>query len=258
MSRSWLRPVLAAFLVCYGVALAAILARQSGWYWMESALLLAGTAATLVALARRLPAQNVAVIAAIIGLASAFITILSAKTSIPFGPRAYTERFGARLFGILPWPVPLLWLCVLLNSRAVARLILRPWRKAERYGLWLIAITALLAVATDFGLEPYATQVRHYWIWQTPGALLFWQTAPLVNFWGWAATAVVLLVFAAPWLINKRPVKQSPDFIPLALWLLLNLYFVAANAMNGFVNVAVAGVTLTLAAGMFAARGATW
>lgn len=244
--------------IWYALTLAAVVGNHSTQHWLEGGLLILGVVATLVASARRLSAQNVAMVAVVVGLGSALVTLLSAKTDIPFGPRAYTERFGARLFGVMPWPAPLVWICVLLNSRAVARLILRPWRKTERYGLWLIGLAAALAVVTDLALEPYAAQVQHYWIWQTVGASLHWQPAPLVNFLGWLVTAVVLLVLAAPWLINKRPVKHPPDFLSLALWLMLNLYLVAALLTHGFPVTAVISATLCVGVGLFAVRGATW
>ncbi|MBI3192701.1 MAG: carotenoid biosynthesis protein, partial [Pedosphaera parvula] len=139
--------VMVLFSVCWTASLLAVISRNPGLAWLEGGLLITGTAATLIVSSRRLPAQNVVAVAALIGLGAALITFLSDRTGIPFGSRTCTERFGGVGFSILPWPIPLLWICVLLNSRAVARLILRPWRRTGHYGVWLIALAAALAVA---------------------------------------------------------------------------------------------------------------
>jgi len=66
----------------------------------------------------------------------------------------------------------------ILNSRGVARLILRPWRKTRRYGFWLIGLTAALALVFDLGLEPFATRVKSYWLWSPTKLGLSWYGAP--------------------------------------------------------------------------------
>jgi uncharacterized membrane protein len=81
---------------------------------------------------------------------------------VPFGPIAYSEAFGEKLFTVLPWPVPFLWIVVVVNGRGVARLIMRPWRKTNYYGFWVIGLTCVLAVLLDLSLEPFAS-ARHYW-----------------------------------------------------------------------------------------------
>ena len=87
---------------------------------------------------------------------------LGAATAIPFGPFTYTNAAGPRIFGVLAWPITALWIIAILNSRGVARLILRPWRKIRTYGFWLIGITAVLTVLFDVALEPFATRVKHF------------------------------------------------------------------------------------------------
>jgi hypothetical protein len=52
--------------------------------------------------------------------------------------------------------MPFIWAVAVLNSRGVARLILRPWRKTTKYGLWVIGLACVLTVIFDFNLEPFA------------------------------------------------------------------------------------------------------
>jgi uncharacterized membrane protein len=219
--------------------------------WPDGLLLVLTTATLLASLARQLPAQNVMLASAVIAGVAGGVAALGVLTGIPFGPFSYTEAMGPTLFDPLPWPVPLIWLVVLLAARGVARLVLRPWRKLPNYGYWLLGLTALLAVLLDVALEPFATQVKVLWKWAPTRLTLDWYTAPGVNFLGWGVTALLVLAFATPALINKRPIKQPPpDYHPLVLWLLLNVLFATGAAANhlwlavGFISAASVAMTL--------------
>jgi len=226
--------------------------------WPEAILLLLATAAAIGSAVRQLPAQNVMLASVIMAFVGSAAHILGALTGIPFGPYVYTNEIGPQLFSPLPWVIPILWILVVFTSRGVGRLILRPWRKTRNYGFWLMGITAALVVLFDFGLEPFATQIKHYWLWHPTHAFIYWYSAPWVNFVGWAATTLVILAFATPSLINKKPVKQPPDYSPLAIWLLLNGFLIAgAIAHQLWLAVAVVAVA-SVTTSVFAIKGARW
>lgn len=228
-------------------------------HWAEALLPILALATTLMAMARSLPAQNVILAATLIALISGIVETISAKTGIPFGPLVYTDSLGPELFGALPWPIPLLWVVIILNSRGVARLILRPWRKIGKYGFWVIGLTCLLSVVFDLGLEPFATKVNHYWIWRVPATVLTWYTAPWVNFVGWATTTLLILAFTTPWLINKKHIKNAPpDYHPLIVWLLLNLLLATGNATHHLWLAASFSLAASAVITIFAWRGARW
>ena len=65
---------------------------------------------------------------------------------------AYTEGASGRIFGTVPWLLPLLWMVVLFNARSVGRLVFRPWRKSRTYGVRVIALTCVMAVVFALGL----------------------------------------------------------------------------------------------------------
>jgi uncharacterized membrane protein len=201
---------------------------ESGW--PETLFLLVATATTLTELGQRLPAQNVALVGIIIVLSAAATESINAVTGMPFGPRRYTEQAGRELFELIPWWLPLAWLVILINARGTARLLLRPWRNSRNYGLWLLAVSVLLVVSFEFGFEPFATQVQHYWRWSETRLPLNWYTTPAVAFLGFAVTALVLLAFSTPPLINKRPSETSTSYSPLLVWLLLNWFCLAGAA----------------------------
>ena len=227
---------------------------------MLAILLLITLVATLVSQSRSLPTQNVLLAAAIIGFISGVVELIGAASGIPFGPRIFLDESGPQIFGMLPWSLPVLWTVFLLNSRGVARLVLRPWRKSKTYGFRVIGLTCLLVVALDLGFEPFASRANHFWIWQSRKNVLAWYDAPWVNFFSVGLTALLILVFATPSLINKSPSssKRPPDYQPLILWLVMNLYFASANGIAGLQLAMIVGLVVSLIAGNFAVRGARW
>ena len=226
---------------------------------MFALLLLITLVATLISQARSLPAQNVLLAAAIIALTSGVVELIGAASGIPFGPRVFLDNFGEKI-GLLPWPTPLLWIVFVLNSRGVARLMLRPWRKSKTYGFRVIGLACVLVIAIDFVFEPFANREQHLWIWQTRGNVLAWFGAPWVKFFSVGLTALLILAFATPSLINKNPTssKRPPDYSPLILWLAMSSYFAVANGVAGLPLAMIVGLSLSLVVIVFALRGARW
>lgn len=214
-------------------------------------------ASTLVSLAGQLPAQNVALAAAIVAAMGGAIHVIGALTGIPFGPIAYGTEAGFKLFG-LPWFMPLVWVVVIFNARGVSRLILRPWRKLRVYGYWLIALTAVLTLVFVLGLEPFATRVRHYWFWQATKLPVDWYGAPLSDFLGWAVAALLILGFSTPALMKKRPSKSYPEYHPLIVWISIQSLFIATAFSQHLTAAAAASAIVCVAIIPFAVRGARW
>lgn len=223
-------------LLLAGLILVACLARSTpAAPWQLGLLLGLAVGSTLVSLGRALQLQNVLTVAAIIVVLAGIVQTVGAATGIPFGPLVFTDNLGEQLFDKLPWTAPLLWLVILLNCRGVARLILRPWRKLHGYGFRVMGLTGLLTALFDLGLEPFATRVQRFWIWRVAGGgkSLEWFAAPWVNFLGWAVTALLILMVATPWLINKMPGRRrAADFHPLIVWAALNLFLVARLGLH--------------------------
>ncbi|HWD93385.1 MAG TPA: carotenoid biosynthesis protein [Verrucomicrobiae bacterium] len=224
----------------------------------DAVLLILSLAVTLTSLCKQLPAQNVLLATVIVGVISGGIHALGSTTGIPFGPVIYTQAGGLRLFNALSWFVPLLWIVAILGSRGVARLILRPWRKLRVYGYWLMGITILLTLIFDLGLEPFATRVRHYWLWSPTKIPVDWYGTPLSNFLGWVVATVLILAFATPALMKKKPAKAGTDYAPLIVWISLNLLFIAGALSEHLISAAIVSAIACLAVIPFAVRGARW
>jgi len=227
--------------------------------WPDGLLLVLTTAALLASLVRQLPGQNVMLASVVIALIAGAVQSLGALTAIPFGPCVYTENIGQQLFHPLPWAMPVVWLAIILASRGVARLMLRPWRKTQTYGFRLIGLTTLLVVLLDVGLEPFATRVQHYWFWNPTKLRFDWYTTPWINFFGWAVTTLLILAFATPSLINKKPMPQPPpDYHPLVVWLLFNFLFATGAAVHQLWPALGVISLISVVVAVFAFRGARW
>lgn len=254
------KPAFIVFLVAWLMNWVALLLRldfpREG-RWIEGLLPLAAATTTLLALARRLPTQNVFTAAAIIATLSTVVSAISAYSGVPFGPIFYTDRLGDSFVGRVPWTIPLLWVVLIINGRGVARLIMRPWRRTNYYGFWVIGFTCLLVVLFDLGFEPFAVHVKSYWAWLTQ-LNISWYSTPLANFLAWFTLSLGIVIFSIPWLINKQPVKQPIDYQPLAVWLLINAWVLTGNIQHQ--HWVAVGISLggNLAVVIYAVRGARW
>jgi uncharacterized membrane protein len=227
--------------------------------WPEAVLLLLVTVSTVAALARHLPLQNILLAALAIVLASSAVIWLDSKTGIPFGQFTIGDNTGPKLLKVVPWALPPVWVVAILNSRGVARLILRPWRKLHAYGFWLIGVTTALTALFELALDPFASRVKHYWIWEPTKFPLTWQGVPLVNFFGWAVVTLLILAFVTPILISKHPVhRRPPDFHPLGVWLGAVLLFAIGSATLGLWPAVLLDGIIGVVVAAFAFRGARW
>jgi len=255
----WIATSLA--LAAYVLLLAALL---GGWRvpgksgWLDILLVFMAAMSAMTALSRHLPAQNVMLAAIVMALIGGAAHALSAATGLPFGPITFSDEAGPGLHKILPLAIPLLWVVAVLNSRGVARLMLRPWRRARHYGFWLLGVTAVLTVAFDFALEPFAGRVRQYWQWGATKLPFSWYDAPVTNVTGWLLATLLILAFASPALINKRPqpAPSKPDWHPLVAWVLAMALFGIGAVRHDLVPAAIVSGVLGACVAGLAIRGA--
>lgn len=253
----WQKPSLILFLALFAVNEALLFLKVTALGW-EAAFLGAAVLCAVVSLARRLPLQNVLTAGVLILCVTGVFVSIGAVTGVPFGPILYNPELGPRLFDAAPWSLLLLWVVVVIHGRGVARLFMRPWRKTNYYGYWVMGWTGLLAVHFDLALEPFATEVRNYWLWQPTLTLIQWHGAPWVNFLGWFMTTLAVLCCTLPWLINKQPVKRAMDYHPLLCWMALHVWLATGNALHGTWDAVVVSALGCAATCVFAVRGARW
>ena len=226
---------------------------------LDGAFIVIATAGTMAALWRRLPLQNVLLAAGGIALVGGGFSALGAKTGLPFGPFVFGSGSGPLMFKTLAWAMPLIWVVIVLNSRGLARLMLRPWRKNKSYGFRVIGLTAVLVLLFDLALEPFASRVKHLWLWEPTVLPLTWQGAPITSFVAWGLITVLILVFITPALIIKRPRPNSgPEFHALCLWLGGIILCATGCAAGGLWAPVVLNALIGIGVAVFAIRGAMW
>lgn len=140
------------------------------------------------------PATRAAVI---VGVGSGIVETIGTLTGFPFGAYTYLGRMGPQI-GPLPLAIPVAWWLVVGGFYLTARRLL-PLADARMLSL----ATALAATGFDWILEPFAWQVRGYWVWHD-GAV------PLQNYAAWFALSFILartapLLRAAPQRVDLRP-----------------------------------------------------
>ncbi|MFW5883480.1 MAG: carotenoid biosynthesis protein, partial [Verrucomicrobiota bacterium] len=115
----------------------------------------------------------------------------------------YTDAFGPRI-GPLPLAIPLAWIVIVLPLLRIA------CRAGGGRFLLLIGVP-LATVAVDLLLEPVAWDRRGYWIWLEPTG--FWYGVPELNFFGWFATSLLILLASLPLLdlpTRQRLARPAP------------------------------------------------
>jgi Carotenoid biosynthesis protein len=148
----WHKPTFIAFLVVWVLNVVLLVLRLEvppGFRMLSAAFPLLACATTLLALGRRLPLQNVLTSACIIASIATGVLAVAVTTGFPFGPIVFNETLGEKIFQTVPWVLPVLWVIMVINGRGVARLIMRPWRKTNFYGFWVIGLTCALVVWFD-------------------------------------------------------------------------------------------------------------
>lgn len=228
--------------------------------WAEAFFIVTAAIATLASLARQLPGYKVLIGATVIAILGGSAHAIGVTSAIPFGPFVYNEAAGPRVFGTVAWPLPTLWIIIVLNARGVARLGLKPWRKTKTYGFWVIGIATALVVLLNLGLETYATKVARYWLWLPTKFSFTWHGMPWSNSLGWALVSLLMFAFATPFLINKssRSRKLPPDYHPLIMWVLLLTLFGTGAALEKIWSAAALCAVTAMISIVFAVRGARW
>lgn len=224
--------------------------------WPDGLLLFLCAATTVASLTRYLPSQNVMLATITVGVLAGGLEVLNAFTGVPFGPRTFTPRMGQHLFYPLPWAMPVLWLVAILNTRGVARLILRPWRNGRNYGLGVIGTAVALMVVFGLCLDPVATQVKSFWVWTPNKSALNWYHAPAITFVSWSVVSLLLLAFATPALINKQPSPSRPHRDALWVWLVMLIWVGASAATQHLWAVIGLSGACGVVVAVFALRGA--
>jgi uncharacterized membrane protein len=165
-------------------------------HWGDFLYLLFGALVVGSTAAQVLPARDLRIAILVIAVGSGLVETIGTLTGFPFGSYTYMNRLGPQI-GPLPLAIPTAWWLVVAGFYLTAR---RLFPTLGRRTLSLI--TAAAATGFDWIMEPFAWEVRGYWIWHD-GAV------PLENYAAWFALSFILarlapLHAAAPWKTDLR------------------------------------------------------
>ena len=156
---------------------------------------------------------------------------LGSSTGFLFGSYSYTEKLGYKLFGLVPWLIPIAWCSMLYPAWHVAKGVgqeawgvkrVRSTLHALRLTPYALRITtaALAITAWDLSLDPRMVQ-DGYWVWQQGGPYF---GIPISNYVGWFVTALVIF---GVWSIGRIDHSHSPHSMVNRQWPMVNLPMLA-------------------------------
>jgi uncharacterized membrane protein len=146
------------------------------------------------------------------------VEAVGVRTGLPFGDYVYSGTLSRTVFGV-PWVVPLAWAMLAYPSLILAR-------RVTRSVLLVPVIGALALAGWDLFLDPMMTAERYWRFTDTSYALPHVPLVPGVNYLGWLATALVMMV-----LLDRLPRRPAPDGQPALLFFWTYLSAVLANMM---------------------------
>ena len=109
--------------------------------------------------------------------------LIGTTTGFPFGAYEYTPWLGPKLFGHVPYFIPLSWFAMSIVSLDLAQRVV-----GSRAGR--IALGALFMVIWDVSLDPAMSRAFPFWVYPGGG---FFYGMPLSNWLGWFGVSLVIL-----------------------------------------------------------------
>jgi bisanhydrobacterioruberin hydratase len=146
----------------------------------------------------------------------------------PYGPFYYGDALGGKLFGLVPFLLPVSYAPLVLGAVAAS------WGSGSR--ALQVLRSALLLTLMDGVLDPGAASLG-FWVWPEGG---FYYGVPLSNYAGWllsGALAATLLLAAGRWQDSPPPGLLDSAVVALAFW-------IGVCAFSGLVFPALLGAAL--------------
>ena len=137
------------------------------------------------------------------------VETVGVATGFPYGPFYYGEALGPRLFGLVPYLLPVSYVPLVLGAVAAS------WPIASRPLHALAA--AFLLVLMDGVLDPGAASLG-FWVWPEGGA---YYGVPPSNYAGWLLSGVLaaaILLATSRWRKTPPPGLLDSAIIALSFW----------------------------------------
>ena len=162
--------------------------------------------------------------ALLILLLSFFIEYVGLKTGFPFGKYTYTDVLSPLVSGI-PIAITFAWFSVTVSSYL---LTLNLYSKAGIFSASFIS--SVLVLSVDILLEPFASFINGFWLWDAG-------TIPFQNYVSWLVLGflfcLIISIFVNPGLM--REMRPGVKNIPYLVFAVNMLTFLVINIINGYI-----------------------
>jgi bisanhydrobacterioruberin hydratase len=205
--------------------------RQFIW---TTTLFLSLQAFTLLLVLIKLSTLRTALTASLIIFVLSFtVEFIGVKTGYPFGDYSYSTLLAPLISGV-PLAIAFAWFSVTLSSLLFVKLML-PYTPS----LTLAFVSAVIILAMDVLLEPFASVVNGFWIWNS-------SNIPIQNFISWFVIGFIfsLILDKIPsW--NGELIKEGRHMrVPVFIIALNVLNFAVLNFWHGFYLLTAVGIVL--------------
>ncbi len=164
-------------------------------------------------------------------------------TGWPYGPYHYTDRLGAKLFGLVPPLIPIAWFMMAYPSQVlVERLTGGGGQEGIGQAIWRAGLSAMAITGWDLMMDPLMVASGH-WVWEVKGGYF---GIPAQNYAGWLITTFTFFLLyrlltrhqpARPW----GPSSARFQALPIGAYVITWLANVLIALEAGRTGVAVAG-----------------
>jgi putative membrane protein len=225
------------FFYPFGIPFVAFGLLPAQFSWTGSAVIALYALAALGSELRSRPTGKPLAAFAVLSIALFGVEYAGATTGIPFGSYSYTDVLGARVAGV-PIAMALAWYVTVVSTWRIAQRLVGGTGGSRTLRVALLG--AVLTVLLDFALEPMASMVTRYWVWEGG-------EVPAMNYAAWFAFS-----FAAALALEAalgRPAEHPGLFLNAAmLYLMQWTLFALTSALGGYlvpVLISAAGLALT-------------
>ena len=180
--------------------------------------------------------KGIAAFAIICLVVSNALENIGVATGFPFGPYYYTDVLGPKL-GYVPLMIGPAYLGVGYLSWVLATVLVGDVKRgADALATFTTPlIGAFIMVLWDLSMDPSASTVAQWWIWEQGGGFF---GVPLQNFLGWYLTVFAFMLVFALYLRARAPEPALPqprahDLQAAAMYAVVGLDFVVSYLMRG-------------------------
>lgn len=207
----------------------------SQYLWTTTIFLGLEALITFIILVKTADLLSVVITTAVIFLASWFIEYWGVTTGFPFGDYSYTATL-LPLIGGVPLAIMFAWFTVSACALLTARYLLNGSSEIAA-----IAAGAVFILGTDILLEPFASFINGFWLWDD-GVI------PIQNFISWFAVGLIFL-FTISQLIkwdDQTSPRAKINRIPLLITAINIVNFSVLNLAYGYYVLTITGIVIFL------------